>query len=157
MVSRPTPVAFFFSEKHWKIEKYEELDLLVMTHPTSPADDPGFSVLIDFFRAEPEPWRWDTLFNMKPWPGYTPFPVIVDFANQWYDLVGNRDLGRRVCSIDDNPVTGSRYATESFQKVFTTREFRLVEDLEEGMEWITRPRPETPVELPYYNPDAWKK
>jgi hypothetical protein len=149
MVSRPIPVVFD-SKLHWKIEKYEELNLLVMTHPESPADDPGFGMLIEFFRAEAEPWRWDTLFNMKPWPGYTPFPIIVDFAEKWYDLVGERDLHRRVASIDDNPVTTSRYATESFQKIFPTREFKLFDQLEDGIEWITRPRPEVAIDLPYF-------
>jgi hypothetical protein len=135
MINLPAPKVVQF-KRAFTLKVYDEVDLLVLEHPDRTQNDPGFDALYKWFSKQPDPWRWNTLFNMLPWPGITPFHVVEDFATNWYGLVGEKDLGRKVCSVDRNPVTADRYATESFQKIFPTRQFRLTEDLNEGLSWM---------------------
>lgn len=136
MINLPTPKIVQL-ENAFTLKLFNEIDLLVIEHPNRSQDDPGFDALYYWFEKEPNPWRLNTMFNMLPWPGITSFAIIEDFADKWYGLVGDKDTGRKVCSIDQSPVTKSRYATESFQKIFPTRKFRLFDDTTEGLLWMT--------------------
>lgn len=136
MTKLPRPQTVQFPDA-FQLKIYDEIDLLVMEHPNRTQDDPGFAALYDWFAAHEAPWRFNTLFNMLPWPGITPFYVVEDFAHRWYELVGDKDTGRRVASVDNNPLTTSRYATESFQNIFPTRHFKLFDDYDNAIAWIT--------------------
>ncbi len=138
MIELPAP-AVHTRPNCWKILAYDAVDLLVFDHPDRNQDDPGYSFLLDFLREQPEPWRWHTLFNLLQAPGITPFYVIEEFSKEYYKLVGAKDRGRRVVTVDNNPVTASRYEHESFKNLFPTREFRLFDNLDAGLEWILRP------------------
>lgn len=137
MIRLPAPIVVE-NENAFTLRQYDSLDLLILDHPSRTQDDPGYAFLIEWFRAQPEPWRWHCLFYHTPWPGLTPFRIVEEFSYAWYELVGDKDKGKRVATVDNNPITTSRYATESFQNIFPSRDFCLFEDLDEGIRWITR-------------------
>lgn len=134
----PDP-AIFTRPNCWNILAYDSVDLLVIEYPDRNQDDPGYAFLLEWLKERPEPWRWHTLFNLLKAPGVTPFYVVEEFATEYYKLVGAKDRGKRVVTVDNSPVTSSRYEHESFQKLFPTREFRLFDNMEDGLTWILRP------------------
>ncbi len=122
---------------HWTIEHYPSIDLVIMTHPNRDQDDPGYPFLWEFISTLEDPWRYNAIFNMLDWPGVTPFAIVQEFADRFNELMGGRDVGKRSCTVDNNPVTQSRYATSSFQNLFPNRQLQLFDNLDDAFLWAT--------------------
>lgn len=133
---KPTPI-IHQREPHWTIEHYPTIDLVIMNHPPRDQDDPGYPFLWEFIATLDEPWRYNAIFNMLDWPGITPFHIVLEFAERFNTLMDGRDKGKRSCTVDRNPVTASRYATESYQNMFPNRELKLFDNLDAAFLWAT--------------------
>lgn len=118
------------------IHKWEDERIIMFTFPTFNGGKRTFDQVLDFFRGEDEPWKWDTIFNHLGYKGHATFDELIEFSQNWYKIVGDKDVGRLVSTIADDPLTHNRYATESYQKLFPTRGFKLVGSLDEALDFI---------------------
>lgn len=135
-IVKPDPIVYQ-RDPHWTIELYPSIDLIVMNSPRFDQSDPGYPFLWEIIDTLGTPWTYNAIFNLLDWPGITPFHIVDDFATRFNALMDGRDKGKRSCTVDNNPVTLSRYATKSYQNLFPNRDLRLFDNFDDAYLWAT--------------------
>ncbi len=106
-----------------------------------PAINFGFKffehIRLEFAKVH-EPWKYDCMFNMLPFQGHILFDELDEFRASWYEMVGDKDQGRKVASVSVDPLTAERFDT--YKVLFPTRTFQLFDTVDSAYAWLRQPR-----------------
>lgn len=129
------------AEQQPKIDRQADRDLMVVSYPLLGNCTSVPHKVMENMRGDPQPWRWNILFDMLPFEGHEVFEEWEAFARAWYDVAGDRDSGRRMAVVSDKPLIAARFRTHSYQDLFPTREMRLFASLDDALAWAGGAQP----------------
>ncbi len=123
------------AEQQPKIDRRPDRDLMVVSYPLLGNCTSVPHKVMEDVRDDDRPWRWNILFDMRAFEGHEVFAEWEAFARDWYGLAGDRDSGRRMAVVSEDPLIAARFSTHSYQDLFPTRDVRLFTVLEDAVAW----------------------